>query len=76
MALRPPGNVAPQVPENATAEGVHSPVDMHQVGHLAPVPCKHTGLSPCADITVGAYSRGYAIPDMSNSETPSAMELR
>ncbi len=40
MALRPPSNVAPQVPENATAEGVHSPVDMHQVGDLVPVPCK------------------------------------
>ena len=36
MALRPPGNILPEVPGAATAEGVHPPVDMHQVGDLVP----------------------------------------
>lgn len=40
MALGPPDDITPHVSGNATAEGMHPPVDMHQVGDLVPEPCK------------------------------------
>lgn len=36
MPLRPPGSILPEIPDAAAAEGVHPPVDMHQVGDLVP----------------------------------------
>ena len=69
MAFIPPGNIIPKVPGAAAAEGVHPPVDMHQVGDLVSAtgkiqPRVSMQASPqvCCNVLWPPIPEGYTLP--------------